>query len=167
MALEQLYLEDRDLVRADSRRPEWLRLAEHLGAAAPALPRAWHLLGWMRAAHADPEGAALAWQRAVALLDLAQADAPMALAAARARLADRVHAEDPAAAQRLLARAATELEALPPAQRDIHWQRSYAYISARRGRISDAIQAYEAVLLLDPEDAASRTNLQALRAARN
>lgn len=160
MVLEQLYQDDHALARAHSRRPECLRLAEHVGAAAPTLPRAWHLLGWMRAAHNDPEGADQAWQRALALLDLAQADSPLALAAARARLADRVHGEDPNAAQQLLGRAALEPEALPPAQRDVHWQRSYAYISARLG----AIRAYEAALQLDPTDAASRANLQALRA---
>lgn len=166
LALERLYLEDRALAQPQSRDPNWLRVATQVSAGAPTLPRAWHLLAWLRQAHGDPDGAAQAWEHALALLDLAQApNQPLALARARARLADLVHAQDPVGAQTLLRRATSALHEIPEAGRDADWQRLYGYVSARRGATRQAVDAYEAALRLDPADAASRANLDALRAA--
>lgn len=167
-ALEQLRAADPKLAAQGLNLDAWLDAAEHATRAGPTLPRAWHLLGWIRQRKGDAHGARQAYLRALSLLDQTQTadqhgwtDALSFIASA-----DRTQIRDSSAAQRLLGQAREQMEALPDLARDAVWYRSYAYLLARQGFYEDAIRAYQQALVLNPGDTASRGNLQRLQQAR-
>ncbi|MCB1601141.1 MAG: hypothetical protein KDI66_14090, partial [Xanthomonadales bacterium] len=166
-ALEQLQRQDPQLATPGLDLERWLKLAEHAVRAAPTLPRAWHLLGWMRQGSGDASSARQAYLRALALLDQAQSMERPEWTEALALLAraDRTQPTDPVAAQQLLSLARNRLEQIPDAARDAAWYRSYAYLRARQGTYEEAIRAYRQALVLNPADTASRDNLERLQAA--
>lgn len=166
-ALEWLQHQDPQLDTPGLDLERWLKLAEHAVRAAPTLPRAWHLLGWMRQGSGDASGARQAYLRALALLDQAQSmDRPeWTEALALLARADRTQPTDPVGAQQLLSLARNRLEQIPDAARNAAWYRSYAYLRARQGAYEEAIRAYRQALVLNPADTASRDNLERLQAA--
>jgi hypothetical protein len=131
---------------------------EHLTAAAPTLPRAWLQQARLLFAQDQDEAAQTALLRALELVR--DDDVPRRMAAyAQAAAIDPNTTDAPQRA----ADARDALWALGPLPDDRAWWRTMGYLHALAGDRQQAIAAYRMALKADPNDAASRRNLDRLQ----
>lgn len=136
--------------------PLALALAEHSVRAAPALPRAWHDLAQWRRTLGDRAGADAADIESALLLAEASASSSLLMPAALGVL------RRPQSTNAELQRARRLLERIPLDARNAAWHRSHAFAAAMLGDLVAARASYREALRLDPDDVASRRNLERL-----
>lgn len=129
----------------------------HLTVGAPTLPRAWLQQARLLFAQEQDEAAQAALLRALELVR--DDDVPRRMAAYAQAATIQPGAAD---AARRAADARDALWALGPLPDDRAWWRTMGYLHALAGDRQQAISAYRMALKTDPNDAASRRNLDRL-----